>query len=204
MKKLLLSIALVLGMNSIAQAQTKKFEHNIYWSAGMVTEASHYGSTNGYSFRTGYGLNCYFSEKFSLMPCITLRQEIETLSFNEEQAGAYVAHKCGDDAMPERLDAIGREVIRKAKILFGVGPMFSYCIGKDSYYIDAVPDHWLNGKEKLNDFSVGVQPSIMFEFWKMRIGVEGNIGLTNVRKKYDLSFENTYIHGIVGTVNFHF
>ena len=40
-----------------------------------------------------------------------------------KQAGAYVAHKCGDDAMPERLDAIGREVIRKAKILFGVGPM---------------------------------------------------------------------------------
>ena len=92
----------------------------------------------------------------------------------------------------------------KCKWVFGVGPMFSYCIGKDSYYIDAVPDHWLNGKEKLNDFSVGVQPSIMFEFWKMRIGVEGNIGLTNVRKKYDYNYENTYIHGIVGTVNFHF
>ena len=199
MKKLLLSIALVLGMNNVVQAQTKKFEHNIYWSAGMVTEASHYGSINGYSFRTGYGLNCYFSEKFSLMPCITLRQEIETLSFNEVGADPFCYTFVDVPVMAQFHLPAG-----KCKWVFGVGPMFSYCIGKDSYYIDAVPDHWLNGKEKLNDFSVGVQPSIMFEFWKMRIGVEGNIGLTNVRKKYDPSFENTYIHGIVGTVNFHF
>ncbi|SDF30598.1 Outer membrane protein beta-barrel domain-containing protein [Bacteroidales bacterium KHT7] len=199
MKKLLLSIALVLGMNSVAQAQTKKFEHNIYLSAGMVTEASHYGSTNGYSFRIGYGLNYYFSEKFSLMPCITLRQESETLS-SPEVGGDPFSYGFVDVPVLAQFHLPAG----KCKWVFGVGPMFSYCIGKDSYYIDAVPDHWLNGKEKLNDFSVGVQPSIMFEFWKMRIGVEGNIGLTNVRKKYDPSFENTYIHGIVGTVNFHF
>ena len=40
-----------------------------------------------------------------------------------KQAGAYVAHKAGDDNMPPRLDAIGREIIRKANILFGVGLM---------------------------------------------------------------------------------
>ena len=199
MKKLLLSIALVLGMNSIAQAQTKKFEHNIYWSAGMVTEASHYGSTNGYSFRTGYGLNCYFSEKFSLMPCITLRQEIETLSFNEDGADPFCYTFVDVPVMAQFHLPAG-----KCKWVFGVGPMFSYCIGKDSHYIDAVPEQWLDDNDKLNTFSVGVQPSIMFDFWKMRIGVEGNIGLTNVRKKYDYNYENTYIHGIVGTVNFHF
>ena len=199
MKKLLLSIALVLGMNNVAQAQTKKFEHNIYWSAGMVTEASHYGSTNGYSFRTGYGLNCYFSEKFSLMPCITLRQEIETLSFNEDGAAPFCYTFVDVPVMVQFHLPTG-----KCKWVFGVGPMFSYCIYKDSHYIDAVPEQWLDDNDILNTFSVGVQPSIMFDFWKMRIGVEGNIGLTNVRKKYDPSFENTYIHGIVGTVNFHF
>lgn len=199
MKKLLLSIALVLGLNVAVQAQTKKFEHNIYWSAGMVTEASHYGSTNGYSFRTGYGLNCYFSEKFSLMPCITLRQEIETLSFNEDGADPFCYTFVDVPVMAQFHLSAG-----KCKWVFGVGPMFSYCIGKDSYYIDAVPEQWLDDNDKLNTFSVGVQPSIMFDFWKMRIGVEGNIGLTNVRKKYDYNYENTYIHGIVGTVNFHF
>lgn len=197
MKKLLLSIALVLGMNNVAQAQTKKFEHNIYWSAGMVTEASHYGSTNGYSFRTGYGLNCYFSDKFSLMPCITLRQESETLS-SPEVGGDPFSYGFVD------VPVMAQFHLPAGKWVFGVGPMFSYCIYKDSHYIDAVPDQWLDDNDKLNTFSVGVQPSIMFEFWKMRIGVEGNIGLTNVRKKYDYNYENTYIHGIVGTVNFHF
>ncbi len=125
MKKLLLSIALVLGMNSIAQAQTKKFEHNIYWSVGLVTETSHYGSTNGYSFRTGYGLNCYFSEKFSLMPCITLRQEIETLSFNEDGADPFCYTFVDVPVMAQFHLPAG-----KCKWVFGVGPMFSYCIGK--------------------------------------------------------------------------
>lgn len=40
-----------------------------------------------------------------------------------KQAGAYVAHAAGDDAMPERLFAIGSEIIRKANIILGVGLM---------------------------------------------------------------------------------
>ena len=40
-----------------------------------------------------------------------------------KQAGAYVAHKAGDDNMPPRLDAIGREIIRKANIVLGIGLM---------------------------------------------------------------------------------
>ncbi len=40
-----------------------------------------------------------------------------------KQAGAYVAHSAGDDAMPERLFAIGSEIIRKANIILGVGLM---------------------------------------------------------------------------------
>ncbi len=40
-----------------------------------------------------------------------------------KQAGAYVAHSAGDDAMPERLFSIGSEIIRKANIIMGVGLM---------------------------------------------------------------------------------
>lgn len=40
-----------------------------------------------------------------------------------KQAGAYVAHSAGDDAMPERLFSIGSEIIRKANIIFGIGLM---------------------------------------------------------------------------------
>ncbi len=40
-----------------------------------------------------------------------------------KQAGAYVAHSAGDDAMPERLFSIGSEIIRKANVILGVGLM---------------------------------------------------------------------------------
>ena len=40
-----------------------------------------------------------------------------------KQAGAYVAHSQGDDAMPERLFSIGSEIIRKAPVIMGIGLM---------------------------------------------------------------------------------
>mgnify|MGYP004459815257 FL=1 len=40
-----------------------------------------------------------------------------------KQAGAYVAHSQGDDAMPERLLSIGSEIIRKAPVIMGIGLM---------------------------------------------------------------------------------
>ena len=40
-----------------------------------------------------------------------------------KQAGAYVAHSAGDDVMPERLFAIGSEIIRKSNVILGVGLM---------------------------------------------------------------------------------
>ncbi len=40
-----------------------------------------------------------------------------------KQAGAYVAHSQGDDAMPERLLAIGSEIIRKSNVIMGIGLM---------------------------------------------------------------------------------
>ena len=40
-----------------------------------------------------------------------------------KQYGAYIAHSAGDDAMPERLLAVGSEIIRKAPVIMGVGLM---------------------------------------------------------------------------------
>lgn len=38
-----------------------------------------------------------------------------------KQKGAYIAHAAGDDAMPDRLFAIGSEMIAKANIILGIG-----------------------------------------------------------------------------------
>ncbi len=40
-----------------------------------------------------------------------------------KQEGAYVAHSAGDDNMPERLFYIGSEIIKKAKVVMGIGLM---------------------------------------------------------------------------------
>lgn len=201
MKKLLLSIALVLGMNPVGLAQTKKFEHNFYISYGKFSGEGYLSSKDGVSTRIGYGLNYYFTEKFSLMPCIACREEVEG-GFNDSLIGAD--EDCFEfvDVPIVALFHLKADYM-KMKLVLGIGPVFSFCTRKDSYYCDADPNYWLNGKEKLNDFSVGLQPSIMLDFWKLRVGVENNIGLTNVVKKYG-KFGNGYINGIVGTVNFHF
>jgi len=40
-----------------------------------------------------------------------------------KQKGAYIAHSEGDDAMPERISLIGREIIKHMNIVMGVGLM---------------------------------------------------------------------------------
>lgn len=61
-----------------ANAQAKKWEHNIYLSGGLLIDKTNSGSDTGLSARIGYGLNRYFSEKFSVMAGVALRNVTES------------------------------------------------------------------------------------------------------------------------------
>ena len=92
-------------------------------------------------------------------------------------------------------------------LTFGLGPVFSFCIGNDTYYINADPKDPRNGLEKAKSFSFGLQPSItcpVGKHWKF--GVEAYLNLTDMQKKYkNLGINGSrHIHHFAATVGFIF
>ena len=85
---------------------------------------------------------------------------------------------------------------------FGLGPVFSFCISNDQYHYD-YPTSKLNGKDKIKKFYLGLQPSIKYQIGRhFRIGIDGQIGLHDVRKSYGFETQTTnkYLHNIVATI----
>ena len=86
---------------------------------------------------------------------------------------------------------------------FGLGPVFSFCVSNDTYYVDHDPNSELNGKNKIKNFYLGLQPSIKYQIGRhFRIGIDGQIGLHDVRKSYGFETQTTnkYLHNIVATI----
>ena len=200
MKQIILSLTLVLGLCGEAQAQTKKFEHNIYLTTGWLSIFNDGHVGNGLTFRAGYGLNYYFSERFSVMPGVAVREEAE---------GALAENFDGEDI--DRFGFLDFPVVAQLhlgsghnKWIAGLGPVFSFCVSNDNYYIDADPDHPLNGKTKIKDFSLELQPSVMYEVGKFRFGMEGLIGLLDIKRSYPQTSGSIHLHSIMATVGFHF
>lgn len=198
MKKILLSIMLASCVCSM-QAQTKKWEHNILASAGLLIDHTDGTTDEGLSLKLGYGLNHYFSDTFSLMPCIALRQETVGLTSSKEGAD--------DDAflfLDVPVVAQFHLTADNSKWVLGLGPVLSFCLQNDTYYIDANPGSPLNGKDKIKTFGLSLQPSVMYETGHFRIGMEGTIGLTDIKENHGLTSGSKHLHNIMATIGYHF
>lgn len=55
----------------------KRFEHNVFASAGLFIDHSRYDNGTGLSVRLGYGLNYYFTDHISVMPAVAVRNVSE-------------------------------------------------------------------------------------------------------------------------------
>ena len=83
---------------------------------------------------------------------------------------------------------------------FGLGPVFSFCVSNDTYYVDHDPNSELNGKNKIKNFYLGLQPSIKYQIGRhFRIGIDGQIGLHDVRKSYGFETQTTNNAGRKGS-----
>ena len=200
MKRILLGLMLGLGLCAETQAQTMRLEHNIYLSTGWLSKFDDGHLEHGLTLRAGYGLNCYFSEQFSVMPGVAVREEIE---------GGLGENLDGDDS--DHFVFLDFPVVAQLhlgngpnKWVVGLGPVFSFCVSNDTYYIDADPNSPLNGKNKIKDFSMELQPSVMYEVGKFRFGMEGHIGLLDIKRNYPQTSGSIHLHSIMATVGFHF
>ena len=194
MKKIIISALLLMAAVS-GFSQDRKWEHNIYVAGGLLIDREWGESETGVSMKLGYGLNYYFSEHWSMMPGIDIRQDAENF-FSSAKDGAD-----SDDFV--FLDVPVLAQYHVDRWTFGLGPVFSFCVSNDTYYVDHDPNSELNGKNKIKNFYLGLQPSIKYQIGRhFRIGIDGQIGLHDVRKSYGFETQTTnkYLHNIVATI----
>ena len=193
MRIIVFALLLMAAVNGYSQ--DRKWEHNIYVAGGLLIDREWGESETGVSMKLGYGLNYYFSEHWSMMPGIDIRQDAENF-FSSAKVGAD-----SDDFV--FLDVPVLAQYHVDRWTFGLGPVFSFCVSNDTYYVDHDPNSELNGKNKIKNFYLGLQPSIKYQIGRhFRIGIDGQIGLHDVRKSYGFETQTTnkYLHNIVATI----
>ena len=194
-KQILMTLLFVATVGGYAQE--KKWEHHLHVSSGLLIDREWEESKTGVSMNIGYGLNYYFSEHWSLMAGLDIRRDTENF-FSSVGDG-------GDTDDFTFLDIPFSMQYHVNRWSFGLGPVFSFCVSNDSYYIDSPnsPYSALDGKEKIKDFYVGMQPSIRYRFGRhVVLGIDGHIGLQDMKKSYDINvpISHKYLHIIVATV----
>ena len=193
MRKIVIALLLMAAVSGFSQ--DRKWEHNIYVAGGLLIDREWGESETGVSMKLGYGLNYYFSEHWSLMPGIDIRQDAENF-FSSAKAGAD-----SDDFVFLDIPILAQYHLDRWA--FGLGPVFSFCVSNDTYYVDHDPNSELNGKNKIKDFYLGLQPSVKYRIGKhFLVGIDGQIGLHDVRKSYGFETQTTnkYLHNIVATI----
>ncbi len=184
MKKYLL-FALFLSAVVAAQAQERKWEHQFHVSAGVqIDNTDNTGSSTG----IGYSLGRFLRPDFSLTAGVALRYEVENMFDSLDGA---------DDDDYTFVDFSVAARYHTGHWTFGLGPVFSFCTRNDTYYIDANPTDPMNDKEKLHTFGLGLKPSVMYDLGRhFRLGVEGHIGLNDMRIDYGRFHEPNRFHSI--------
>ena len=175
MKKIIISALLMMAAVN-GYSQNQKWEHNIYVAGGLLIDREWGESETGVSMKLGYGL----AENF----------------FSSAKAGAD-----SDDFVFLDIPILAQYHLDRWA--FGLGPVFSFCVSNDTYYVDHDPNSELNGKIKIKNFYLGLQPSIKYQIGRhFRIGIDGQIGLHDVRKSYGFETQTTnkYLHNIVATI----
>ena len=193
MRIIVFALLLMAAVNGYSQ--DRKWEHNIYVAGGLLIDREWGESETGVSMKLGYGLNYYFSEHWSMMPGIDIRQDAENF-FSSAKDGAD-----SDDFVFLDIPILAQYHVDRWA--FGLGPVFSFCVSNDTYYVDHDPNSELNGKNKIKKFYLGLQPSIKYQIGRhFRVGIDGQIGLHDVRKSYGFETQTTnkYLHNIVATI----
>ena len=202
MKKVILA-ALLLASLSVG-AQERKWEHRLYVGAGLMAERETDGNSSGLALKAGYGLSYHWSEQWSLKAGVAVR-DVTQNGFKDVFDGFGGAVDGADDDHFTFLDVpviahyhIGQG---RGSWALGLGPVLSFCVGNETYYIDADPQSPLSRLNKCKTFALGLQPSVTYRVSRhIEIGVEATLGLTNLKRTHALTTGSKRIHDVALTV----
>ena len=198
MKRISMALLLLVGVLGAASAQERKWEHSVNLSVGLFLDGTTLGYDYGLSTRLGYGVAYRFAERFSVKSGVAYRADMES------PIKAYTYEGADYDAFEFVEVPLVARYHTKDNLVLGLGPVFSFCTNNDTYYIDPKPDSPLNGKTKIKDCYVALQPSIMYQWEHFSLGVEANIGLMDVKLNHGLTTGSKYLHQVMGCVAYRF
>jgi hypothetical protein len=195
MKKICIALMLLTAL--AAQAQQRKWENKFYAGAGLMASKTDADNAHGLALQAGYALTYHFSRQWSLMPGVAVRNVAEN-GFGSSADGA-------DDDVFTFLDipllVQHRVGSGKGSTTLGLGPVFSFCVDNDAYYIDAEPQSPLNKLAKCNLFSLGLQPSLDHRLTNhFSLGLDAYICLTNLKRNHGLTSGSKRIHCLTAHV----
>ena len=185
-----------------ASAQEKRWENNFYLGQGLILDYKNGDGEGGMSFVAGYGLSYRFSPHWSVMPGLALRAVAEGAPAEHFDDGRdYDTFSFLDVPLLVRYHT----GVSKRYFTFGFGPVFSFCTGNDTYYVDADPRSPLNNLKKCKTFSLGLQPTVSYQFARhFSVGLDGYICLTNLKQHHGLTSGEIYIHSLTCRMAFNF
>jgi hypothetical protein len=151
-----LFLVITLSICALSHAQVKRLEHNFYLGLGGVNSTPY--NDDSYAFRLGYGINCYFSNHWSFMPGVAVRARFEP----GDEDGGEGAYDCTYIDIP-LLAQYHLSSPKKSGLVVECGPVFSFIVSNNSYYIDADPANRLNDKNIYKTLDLGIQPGIYYQ-----------------------------------------
>ncbi len=170
MKKTIFTLILLLATLGL-QAQDWRWEHNIHVGSGLLIDNQDGNLKRGFTAKVGYGIRYRLNSGWSLMPGVAYRTACTNL-FNSKEGSDDDAFQYIDVPLTVQFHPDRHWVL-------GLAPVLSFCIDHDEWYIDANPNDPLNGRSKIKPFSLGLQPSITYQWRRMSLGVEATVGLLN-------------------------
>lgn len=198
MKKFCMALLLMAGLVGTVAAQEKKWEHGVQLSAGVLTDQEGTDFDYGLSVKLGYSVAHRFTEQFSLKTGAAIRRDME-------HAFRHLDGGYSDEFSYVEVPVIARWHMDDG-FVFAVGPVLNILVDGTNPvdYYDIIFCEHVRALDALKPLYVGLQPSVMYEWGKhVRVGVEANVGLMNIRKFPDL-YSEQYLRQVMLTVGYSF
>lgn len=174
----------------VSNAQERKWTSAVNAGAGAFRSEMQAGNI-AKVHSSGITLKCGYSISYNLSKSISLSTGINMVYDKTDEPDALYDPYVNEDefaflSIPLLLQYKIHLKRQNRYFVLGIGPSLNIMAVNDKNQFDYGPKTALNKKDKFKTFNVGVQPGIMFHWGKNEIGLEGNIGLTNVKKNYGL------------------
>lgn len=194
---LVLMLLCALGLT----AQTRHWQHALQAGAGLMVNDHGYRTETGLASAVGYTLGYRFAYRWSAAAGVTIRNVAENVFADALEGADDDTFTFLDVPLQVRLHFGSGMGICTA----GLGPVLSFCIQNDTYYIDANPDSPLNTLNKCRPLSLGLQPTFSCQLTRhLFIGADAHLALTNQKDTHHLTQGSKRIHSFIAKIGFCF